>query len=63
MCEQKLINIKEIETELIEISMYIYVLETALANPDQKTSDTSPYADMVKIIGKKLQKVTDILFN
>jgi len=46
---------------LVEVSELLYVLEMALSNDSQPTTDTSPYACIAKTIRLKLADATEIL--
>lgn len=63
MSKQNLKKLKKIENYVLDTTAMVFVLEKALSNQDQRILDTLPYADMTKIISKKLHKIMDILFS
>lgn len=47
--------------ELVEISIMVYVLETALNNSEQITSDTSPFGHFAGVIRNKINNLLEII--
>ena len=53
---------KKITSNLLDLSAMVFVLEKALGNQYEEITDALPYADMAKIIRKKVHKIMSIFF-
>jgi len=56
-------KLSKIHNKLIEISSLLYVLKISLDNTKQPLNDTTPFADLAKIIEHKINYVLEAVTN